>query len=768
MPTVFYNFFQQSNLGTLGGTITNAHLGTNFLFARDEVVSGSDYQVISEQFDFGVLRYPGGTITERYFDLTDPDRVGEDFENLIGAVNGNGEIARSDIATGLSDFLDYADAQVASVSFVLPTFRYLNANAVGTTNLLTPGAEQEIKAFLTDLLSGVYGNATISHLEIGNEFYNADYDWTDAQFGALQAQIAVWINDVVTELTATGQLASDPVILAQGSNGTNQATADQQNQIFIDAILDALIANGVSAPDVSDLIDGVVVHGYGASSQPLAIGGGLDNRFTSLIDTWMDGDPDALEMAVTEWNVGQSSTSVTGMERNASVLRVFAEMMEAGVDLANIWTVQNSAYSTLSRESPASVDLPSTSLTPTGYIFRMMSQSLQGTQLLDNQNDIRLVDGSAVASGYTFAYSGAQQTVIYIVSGRGISFDLNMDLSGFLSNGIAVNATRMTAVPGQAPDALNVEARITLSDRADLGLATDNVLNVTLDPYELIQVVITHNGNGVLLFGDDQNAVNDALTGTANNDTLIGNSGNDTIVGDGGQDIIDGGFGNDSILGGTGEDQIRSGNGADTIDGGAGHDMIRAGTGNDLVYGGANADNLYGEAGNDTLDGGAGQDRLFGGSGNDLLTDTSGAGGLFGEAGNDTIVNGASANRIFGGGGNDSIDGGGGADTIYGGAGFDTMTGGAGNDLLTGNFNADVFVFADGFGNDTITDFDVANAYERIDFSSVVAIVDFDDLIADHVTQNSIGDAVIFDGGGNSITLLGVSVSSLGVGDFVF
>lgn len=724
MSSVTYDFFQNASLGRLGEVVSADHLSTNFLFTRDQVTLGSDYETLSEQFDFGVLRFPGGTITERYFDLENPDRTGA-MQNLIGALDNNGNLVSQDIQTGLSDFIAYAHQQGATVAFVLPTYQFFNLNAVGTADVLLDGAEATVKDFLRDLLSGAFGEAQISHLSIGNEFFNAFYQWTDAQFGALQAQMAIWIDEVVVELTISGDLVSDPIVLAQGSNGLTPADADAQNQVFIDEMRNAMVAEGIANPDLSDIIDGVAVHGYGASSNPLAIGGGLDQRFNSVIDTWMEGDPDALELAITEWNVGQSDTSVTGMERNASFIRIFAEMMEAGVDLANIWTVQNSAYSTLSREDPGSRGLPSSELTPTGYIFRMMSQNLQGTQMVDNENDFRLLDGQTATTGYTYAFSGAVQTVIYVASGTDTSFDLEMDLSGFMSGAIAVNATRLTAVPGQAVDALDVEGRIDILDRDELGLGIDNTLDLTLGAYDFVQVVITYDGNGVFLFGDDQNDIADLLEGTDFADTLIGGRsgdtleggiGDDTLEGGHGDDLIEGGEGDDLIDGGGNQDNIIAGHGNDTVLGGDGRDTAYLDVGNDIyfdsgqggssgmdsVFGGAGNDSIETGGGDDVLEGDAGADSLFGGAGNDRITGGAGFDHLYGDAGNDVLSGGSETDWMYGGDGNDlmfggtnanqgtdRLYGGAGADTMFGDAGFDYLEGGTGNDVMDGGAQAD-------------------------------------------------------------------------------
>jgi len=92
--------------------------------------------------------------------------------------------------------------------------------------------------------------------------------------------------------------------------------------------------------------------------------------------------------------------------------------------------------------------------------------------------------------------------------------------------------------------------------------------------------------------------------------------------------------------------------------------------------------------------------------------------------------------------------------------------GGAGDDRLYGNFNWDIFVFEDGFGNDIIKDFNVPNRYEKIDLSGVSSITDFSDLMNNHLSTIA-GNAVITDGS-NTITLEGVNAAALTDNDFIF
>ncbi len=181
---------------------------------------------------------------------------------------------------------------------------------------------------------------------------------------------------------------------------------------------------------------------------------------------------------------------------------------------------------------------------------------------------------------------------------------------------------------------------------------------------------------------------------------------------------------------------IRSSLGAELLNGGALDDIIEGGIGADRVFGGNGHDRFMATIGdgNDRYNGGAGIDtydlsqtnanstvNLERGrsssseTGSDILLSIE---NVVGSQGNNRIVGNGAANVLDGMAGNDTLSGGGGIDTLFGGAGIDTLGGGAGNDILiggagndamNGNAGNDTFVFADGFGNDTINGFD-ANA----------------------------------------------------------
>lgn len=82
---------------------------------------------------------------------------------------------------------------------------------------------------------------------------------------------------------------------------------------------------------------------------------------------------------------------------------------------------------------------------------------------------------------------------------------------------------------------------------------------------------------------------------------------------------------------------------------------------------------------------------------------------IFGLEGSD-ILSGAGGNdSIIGNEGDDALSGGAGNDDLSGKEGNDTLDGGAGDDILKGGRDDDIYIFAKGYGNDTVIDIDGLN-----------------------------------------------------------
>ncbi|MCB9993366.1 MAG: pre-peptidase C-terminal domain-containing protein [Hyphomicrobiaceae bacterium] len=275
---------------------------------------------------------------------------------------------------------------------------------------------------------------------------------------------------------------------------------------------------------------------------------------------------------------------------------------------------------------------------------------------------------------------------------------------------------------------------------------------------------------------------NDVLIGCEDNDTLRGGTGDDALVGDGVNWDFFGTWvvgslktGNDSLFGESGDDYLFYDRGDDLLNGGAGRDtawfhFLNKGVKVDLSLKGwqnvptghvklVGIENLVGTDKNDVLKGNDADNTFEGGEGNDVLiggngVDTAVFGDwLYGDSpvtvdltntgkqdtgyGMDILrgienvfVYSISAAQVTGNDADNRIETGDGNDTLIGGKGRDFLDGGNFDDTLTGGEDGDVFHFggtdpavayAD-FGHDTITDFEVGNLDELLDYSAFGAV----------------------------------------------
>ncbi|MEL6619960.1 MAG: matrixin family metalloprotease [Pseudomonadota bacterium] len=183
-----------------------------------------------------------------------------------------------------------------------------------------------------------------------------------------------------------------------------------------------------------------------------------------------------------------------------------------------------------------------------------------------------------------------------------------------------------------------------------------------------------------------------------------------------------GGSGDDAILGNQGDNKLVGNDGGDTITGGEGKDRLEGGQGIDKLYGGDQKDNLIGGKGKDRLLGEGGKDNLTGGKGKD---------------------------RLEGGDGNDTMDGGRGDDRLFGQGGDNTLTGG---------LNADIFMFNRKSGNDVITDWE--DGIDKIEITTKGGYSGF--------SVNDNGTDIVIDYGfGNTVTLLGMSGTTIDGSDII-
>jgi Ca2+-binding RTX toxin-like protein len=126
----------------------------------------------------------------------------------------------------------------------------------------------------------------------------------------------------------------------------------------------------------------------------------------------------------------------------------------------------------------------------------------------------------------------------------------------------------------------------------------------------------------------------------------------------------------------------------------------------------------------------------------------------------DLLIGNEGDNVLSGLAGNDALLGGSGADMLDGGEGADRLDGGYGTDTLAGGAGADRFVFATGYGEDTVTDFEAGDV---IDLTRLTGVIDFADLQVQMTEEN--GNVVIIVGA-DSLVIENVTKADLDEGDF--
>ena len=265
------------------------------------------------------------------------------------------------------------------------------------------------------------------------------------------------------------------------------------------------------------------------------------------------------------------------------------------------------------------------------------------------------------------------------------------------------------------------EASLDIEGTEILSLTNSSAAKVTLDS-SVDYVSAAKRTKAIQITG---NALANSIVGSSGGDTLSGGAGSDTLRGGKGADVFVYSAGNDLIADYNEEDKISisSGtadkvvtNGSDVIfTVGSGKLTVKGGAGKIISYSDKKGEYYY-PAPVSLNAAGTAVTLLANYNGDDFnVTDNAYVAGYSdtlktinaSKVANDLkIIANKLANKITGTSQDDYIDGAAGADTISGGKGNDTLAGGKGNDSLKGGADADVFLYSDGDGNDTIVDYE--------------------------------------------------------------
>lgn len=390
-----------------------------------------------EDFDGGLIIWPGGSMAER-----DIDRYG--FEHM-GLYNSD-EYGNN---PGLEEMMAYAVENDKALSVVLPSSRYVGDEA---------SLRDDIHNFLLDLLDGQYGELPRKLIfEVGNEYY-ANYDGSsEVAKAAAYGEIANIYGEEIARIDEmVGGLPESIEFSFQAGRDSeaNQAIIDAMSDdalsvvdmvshhrfsvqiegvdkhigeldISMDQWADAVEASGEEAPDlylsaynagslsrneaVDQYIESLGAEGEGLSREDFDLDGRSDEDFEQFYQDLLDARPQ-------------------GIEHAELILDMYSEYSGLGVDAAGVygWDSVHGARSSLEGSDGQSYVFAG------GAMQDMMAESLEGARVLDwyqNQENVSNDSNEDAVSFYGFE---SEDKLIMFISSPDVSgepFEIRFNLS---------------------------------------------------------------------------------------------------------------------------------------------------------------------------------------------------------------------------------------------------------------------------------------------------------------------------------------------------
>lgn len=612
--------------------VTTSHFGGNIVANANTVRDDTPFSDVVDYLGLTSLRYPGGTVTEQYF-----DPLGWIWEVLFGD-DPQDYVVADDGSTimGPTSFFSYAADAGVAVDYVLPTLGLLSYDSFGSP-VVNEDALAEVRSAVEKILKGEYGEVDIRSFEIGNE-YNIYPEMTAEEYGVVANALIKVVGEEIANFEKSSHASPEwtaPLVAVQGGVGWQSGDAET----IIESLDDS--ARG--------LVDQVVLHFYPPDLN------GVDNfgNHFGQFDIWQESDGFGdLDLMVSEWNIHNTTDKDSGLLQASSIISAFSEMLSVGVDYASIWGIQfrwlDTGLSEISGHDDLDTDPADIEswLTVSGEIVASLFESVEGLNSFDPDLSILLRDDSAASTDpdspnaelMVEAFGNADRVVLYISSRSSDTTFVQLDLEAYFLDyghvwGEILSAVDNPVTSGDESDPLVSGAAPVYET---LGSSEDfEGTSIELAPYEILRVTVQLSDDGVVMEGHDPSVV---VADVSYDDDLVGSDGDDEIIGHIGDDHLFAGAGADLVLGGEGDDFIDGFDGADVIRTGDGFDYVLGGDGNDVIVNSGGADTAYAGAGNDVLISTGQGSLVAGGDGNDLLRVSESGNSLQGGEGSDYFI----------------------------------------------------------------------------------------------------------------------------------
>ncbi|KHQ53028.1 hypothetical protein [Mameliella alba] len=446
-------------LASAGEAATAWLFGGNILAPRAPMTGPGSYAEAVEAMGVTGLRYPGGSLTESYFDLSDPDAT-----TVV-----HNETGERQAFMPLSDVMAYAEETGRAVTIVLPTREQVSARFDDNGDRYADVDEAELRGFVRDVVTGEYGDAPVAGFEIGNEYWGSGR-MNAVEYGRVAAEMTRIIDAELQALAPLYPGAAEIDILVQMGTNFGESSLDEayDGMSNLEIIADLNATYGLDLPpgrgvdwtefnnllvieqfDPQELaaVDGVIAHVYSrGADMPHTRYFALDQ----IQDTWFEENPD-LEIHVTEWNLRSNSDSLDddrdyGLFQAQEMLEQVEAFLAAGVDAAQVWP--------LIQNTPSALGLGQewSGSTPPGEMFALMSANIPGMTMLDfAPSDPRETEFEG-AGLEVHGFADGSDMLLYIMAPQGGGFvQSSVDLSGLVADVGRVEAVVLGVAPGQAP-----------------------------------------------------------------------------------------------------------------------------------------------------------------------------------------------------------------------------------------------------------------------------------------------------------------------------
>lgn len=654
-------------------SVSEEMFGTNFLTRYYNADPNGNFASAMDLMGVTNLRYPGGSMTEESFLVTDPNRAMDDFGRKL---------------TPLDSFLNLAKSTGSEVTIVIPTRDLLGSELDKYGNrYVDPTKVTEIGEFVIEVLQDLKDErfeATdiIRAFEIGNEYWGSG-QMSATEYGRVVNAVAPAIAQAIESVLGAGAPGEIGILAQMGSPlGEEFSKSGIYETLTSSSDLGLLAELGLSQSDfetdgtmkwlskvkisnydiieqISDVaknaITGLVEHYYlKTKSDDLQHSSDMLRYIDKDIKHWVVSGYGNKDLFMTEWNIQADNQDQFGLKGAGALLFQFESMVRMGFTEAYTWPILSGNSTELAGDINGDPYL-----TPAGAALQHMAENIAGLKLLELQE----LGPNLEISGY----GEFDKVVLYIYSRDINAINISADLSA-VANGMRLTSAQVLSVDIANSDGVHQlkggtqvateyysenDLTALVTDLDEAVISKNQILSTDISAYEVLMLVFERkmvtSAVSYSLSTEDSDLTlvgNMAISGIGNelDNVLTGNSAANRLDGGAGDDILSGLAGADTLSGQTGDDvyvidsldvvfeSLNSGN--DRVEAGFSYTLQAnfenltllgtnqiSGNGNQLnnVLVGNNAANaISGEGGNDTLDGGAGVDTLTGGAGNDI------------------------------------------------------------------------------------------------------------------------------------------------------